>query len=174
MLFSLLPPVSGTIKELKSEAVPFVSHLVRHCTIIGVVQQAGPCPIKPQARYIDSFSQFNNISFSKRNFSWSCNSLFYNVVALFQVHLVFDFWKEPVTLSNPVARADLYIYWFLLPLAYVVTRVKGIACVVLCITLFCNYRLSGEIQCHSCQEVLHNCPKGLLWLNIRLPCHWSS
>ncbi|KAK2564815.1 Transformation/transcription domain-associated protein [Acropora cervicornis] len=42
--------LSGTIKELKSEAVPFVSHLVRHCTIIGVVQQAGPCPIKPQAR----------------------------------------------------------------------------------------------------------------------------
>ena len=49
--------MSGTIKELKSEAVPFVSHLVRHCTIIGVVQQAGPCPIKPQARYVDCFSQ---------------------------------------------------------------------------------------------------------------------
>ncbi|XP_068742186.1 transformation/transcription domain-associated protein-like isoform X1 [Montipora capricornis] len=42
--------LSGTIKELKSEAVPFVSHLVRHCTIVGLVQQAGPCPIKPQAR----------------------------------------------------------------------------------------------------------------------------
>ena len=48
VVFLLL--VSGTIKELKSEAVPFVSHLVRHCTIVGLVQQAGPCPIKPQAR----------------------------------------------------------------------------------------------------------------------------
>lgn len=42
--------VSGTIKELKSEAVPFVSQIVRHYTIVGVVQQAGPCPIKTQAR----------------------------------------------------------------------------------------------------------------------------
>ncbi|CAH3023319.1 unnamed protein product [Porites evermanni] len=42
--------LSGTIKELKAAAVPFVSHLVRHFTIVGVVQQAGPCPIKPQAR----------------------------------------------------------------------------------------------------------------------------
>lgn len=43
-------PVSGTIKELKSDAVLFVSQIVRHYTIVGVVQQAGPCPIKPQAR----------------------------------------------------------------------------------------------------------------------------
>lgn len=78
VLFSLLPPVSGTIKELKAEAVPFVSHLVRHCTIIGVVQQAGPCPIKPQARYIDCFSQS-----TFHSFSWSCNLLFFEVVALF-------------------------------------------------------------------------------------------
>ncbi|RMX56332.1 hypothetical protein pdam_00004482 [Pocillopora damicornis] len=42
--------LSGTIKELKSEAVPFVSQIVRHYTIVGVVQQAGPCPIKTQAR----------------------------------------------------------------------------------------------------------------------------
>ncbi|XP_078376381.1 transformation/transcription domain-associated protein-like isoform X4 [Oculina patagonica] len=42
--------LSGTIKELKSDAVPFVSQIVRHYTIVGVVQQAGPCPIKPQAR----------------------------------------------------------------------------------------------------------------------------
>jgi len=49
-VFFLLHLVSGTIKELKSEAVPFVSQLVRHLTIVGVVQQAGPCPIKPQAR----------------------------------------------------------------------------------------------------------------------------
>ena len=43
--------VSGTIKELKSDAVPFVSQIIRHYTIVGIVQQAGPCPIKPQARY---------------------------------------------------------------------------------------------------------------------------
>ena len=47
--FSLYP-VSGTIKELKSDAVPFVSQIVRHYTIVGVAQQAGPCPIKPQTR----------------------------------------------------------------------------------------------------------------------------
>ena len=45
-----LYPVSGTIKELKSDAVPFVSQIVRHYTIVGVAQQAGPCPIKPQTR----------------------------------------------------------------------------------------------------------------------------
>ena len=55
--------VSGTIKELKAAAVPFVSHLVRHFTIVGVVQQAGPCPIKPQARWL--------IANSARNFSFS-------------------------------------------------------------------------------------------------------
>lgn len=49
-MFFSLNLVSGTIKELKSDAVPFVSQIVRHYTIVGVVQQAGPCPVKPQTR----------------------------------------------------------------------------------------------------------------------------
>lgn len=44
--------MSASIKELKSEAVPFVANFVRHYTILGVAQQAGPCAIKPQSRLV--------------------------------------------------------------------------------------------------------------------------
>ncbi|XP_048580263.1 transformation/transcription domain-associated protein isoform X2 [Nematostella vectensis] len=42
--------LSASIKELRSDAVPFMCNLIRHLTLIAVVQQTGPCPIKPQNR----------------------------------------------------------------------------------------------------------------------------
>lgn len=54
-MFSLIQyqsTVSASIKELRSEAVPFMCNLVRHFTCVGIVQQAGPCPIKPQNRQV--------------------------------------------------------------------------------------------------------------------------
>ncbi|XP_028408078.1 transformation/transcription domain-associated protein-like isoform X2 [Dendronephthya gigantea] len=39
--------VASSVTDIKSDVIPFLCHIVRHYTILGVVQQSGPCGSKP-------------------------------------------------------------------------------------------------------------------------------
>ena len=47
---SLCVLVASSVEDIKSDVIPFLCHVVRHYTILGVVQQSGPCGSKPSTR----------------------------------------------------------------------------------------------------------------------------
>ena len=42
--------VASSVTDIKAEVIPFLCHIVRHYTILGVAQQSGPCGSKPSTR----------------------------------------------------------------------------------------------------------------------------
>ena len=49
-VLNLFVSVASSVADIKSEVIPFLCHIVRHYTILGVVQQSGPCGSKPSTK----------------------------------------------------------------------------------------------------------------------------